>query len=500
MSSTDQSDHKVQELVQFVNRASGDMVKDIDSALSSTDESEEDSYRRRSLGNDLAAAAVRSKHADPRHEIETLKDKVRLLLVDRKVQKEEIDAQKAEIASLRSLAKQASAGAAAGNASLDVVVLQGEVNEAKREIATLKTRLADKSNEVYDKDQARVQLESRMDKLMDENASQAKVIEAQNAKIARLTDASFSKTPAAGTVSRSADTAAQVNTFEAEFAALDAALGQIDTTANRGSPLTPDQSKVLELEAKVKQRDEEIANLCTTVKRLEALAFSAGESSASEMDDRKNAATQSQVRFLKETSDEQARTIQLQKSTIGSLKEEVELLTRQLGEQSNNNSINAEKQKKVAAQQRVEQTRLAEQTDKLARDRAEFVKHLKEFKEQRKEFLSGNATLVQGGGVSKARYRLLRHKRDKYKRKDYRKGHDVNAMQKRLLQNVDLLEVEDSQSSSETGASQTGGASSHTGGVSDRDESAKSQASAGAKSARSVQLVHDSSSEHADSE
>jgi hypothetical protein len=490
MSSTDQSDAKVQELVQFVNRASVDMVKDIDSALSSTDESDEDSFRRRSVGSEMTAAAVRSKHADPRHEIDTLKDKVRLLLVDRKVQKDEIDAQKAEISSLRSLAKEAGVGVG-GNASLDVVVLQGELNEAKREVATLKTRLSDKTNEVLDKEKARVLLESRMDKLMDENASQAKVIEAQNAKIARLAE-----TPASRSVNSTGAQSNNNNTFEADFAALDAALGQIDTTSTKRSPLSPEQSRIAELEAKVKNRDSEIASLMVTVKRLEALAFSAGESSASDAEqDKKNSAAQSQVRFLKETSDEQAQTIKLQKSTIGSLKEEVELLTRQLGEQSNNNSINAEKQKKVAAQQRAEQTKLAEQADKLARDRVEFVKHLKAFKDQRKEFLDGNATLVQGGGISKARYRLLRHKRDKYKRKDYRKGHDVNAMQKRLLQNVELLEVEDSQSSSETGASHA--ASSQA--VSDRDESAKSQAS-GAKSARSVQLVHDSSSEHADSE
>ncbi len=41
MSSTDQSDAKVQELVQFVNRASATMTKDIDSALSSTEDSDD---------------------------------------------------------------------------------------------------------------------------------------------------------------------------------------------------------------------------------------------------------------------------------------------------------------------------------------------------------------------------------------------------------------------------------------------------------------------------
>jgi hypothetical protein len=84
----------------------------------------------------------------------------------------------------------------------------------------------------------------------------------------------------------------------------------------------------------------------------------------------------------------------------------------------------------------------------------------------------------------------------------------MNAMQKRLLQNVELLEVEglrffwicagpishsrfaDSQSSSTTD-----NANASTNAASDRDES-KSQGG----SHKSVQLVHDSSSEHADSE
>jgi hypothetical protein len=66
----------------------------------------------------------------------------------------------------------------------------------------------------------------------------------------------------------------------------------------------------------------------------------------------------------------------------------------------------------------------------------------------------------------------------------------MNAMQKRLLQNVELLEVEDSQSSS---TAENANASTNV--VSDRDESVKSQSSH-----KSVQLVHDSSSEHGDSE
>jgi hypothetical protein len=54
------------------------------------------------------------------------------------------------------------------------------------------------------------------------------------------------------------------------------------------------------------------------------------------------------VLFLeKGTNEEQGQTIKLQKSTIGSLKEEVELLTRQIGEHNRNNQINVEKQKQV---------------------------------------------------------------------------------------------------------------------------------------------------------
>jgi len=102
--------------------------------------------------------------------------------------------------------------------------------------------------------------------------------------------------------------------------------------------------------------------------------------------------------------------------------------------------------------------------------------------------------VVVGGGVPKARYRLLRAKRDKYKRKDYRKGKDINAMQKRLLQHVELVEVEDSQSSGDTSsisakATNTSGAERRSS-VGSGDEKDKKE-----PRRESVQLVHDTSSE-----
>ena len=128
------------------------------------------------------------------------------------------------------------------------------------------------------------------------------------------------------------------------------------------------------------------------------------------------------------------------------------------------------------------------EADKLERDKQEFVQHLKEFKELRRQVLSG-ALVTTGGGVSKTRYRTLRHKRDKYKRKDYRKGKDINAMQKRLLQNVELLEVEDSQSSSDT-----------TGSGADGRSQTHSQTPSQSHSNSSVHLVQDTSSEAGDEE
>ena len=366
----------------------------------------------------------------------------------------------------------------------------------------MKTRAAEYRGEADEKGFTISQLEGKVEKLLSQNDAQNKIIEAQNAKIARLLDTSFAATPGdaaerGGTIRKTAGglTTTQNNTFEADFAALDAALGQIDTTVQSGaSPLSPEQLRVAELERRLAEKNAEIASLTTTVRRLEALAFNNDSSSDAGQDKTAaaaSAAAQSQIRFLKETSDEQARTIQLQKSTIGSLKEEVELLTRQMAENGGNSAINAEKQKKVASQQRAESLRLTQQAEKLERDKAEFVHHLREFKAIRKELFDGTGSLTTGAGVPKSKYRDLRKKRDKYKRKDYRKNHDIGAMQRRLLQNVDLLEVEDSQSSSET----AGGASASVS-VSDRggDES-RSQASS-----KSVQLVNDSSSEHGDSE
>ena len=49
-------------------------------------------------------------------------------MADRKTQKEAIDAQQAEIASLRAAARSGSGG----NTTLDVVVLQGEANEVRQ--------------------------------------------------------------------------------------------------------------------------------------------------------------------------------------------------------------------------------------------------------------------------------------------------------------------------------------------------------------------------------
>ncbi len=435
-----------------------------------------------------------------RSELEGLREKVRLLLVDRKVQKQEIDAQKAEISTLRSLAKN-SANSSANSANLEQVVLHGELNELRRELEATKTRLSDRSAEVAEKDKEISSLHLKCENLIAQNAAQTKVIDSHN-----------SKSQSGGF--NSSDRSAPIDTFESEFAALNLALGQIDSTVKNSanSPLSPEQKKMLELEQIIASRDREISQLSANIKRLEALAFSASDS-----EDKKSAYggrekfsnnAESEARFLRETSEEQARTIQLQKSTIGSLKEEVELLNRQLGEEKNNASINAEKQKKIAANQRSEAARIAEQEAKLNQDRAEFAKHLREFKDMRKELIEGNAQIVQGGGVSKSRYRLLRSKRDKlsdivecsnlfflfsfsffslrYKRKDYRKGHDINAMQKRLLQNVELLEVEDSQSTSEISTANS---------EKEEKESVRSNASN-----KSVQLVHDSSSEHADSE
>ena len=191
---------------------------------------------------------------------------------------------------------------------------------------------------------------------------------------------------------------------------------------------------------------------------------------------------------MQETNEKQAQNIALQKSTIEALREEIDLLNRKVNDQDNDNQLNVNKQRQVAHNLKSEQQKIQEQADKLARDKEEFAKHLSAFKEMRRGVFKG-ALIQVGGGVSKARYRQLRHKHDKYKRKDYRKGKDINAMQKRLLQNVELLEVEDSHSSSEEGGRIT-------------SEGGSSQASTSHPSSQkhSVQLVHDSSGSEADSD
>jgi hypothetical protein len=85
---------------------------------------------------------------------------------------------------------------------------------------------------------------------------------------------------------------------------------------------------------------------------------------------------------------------------------------------------------------------------------------------------------------------------NKYKRKDYRKGKDINAMQKRLLQHVELVEVEDSQSSGDT-SSLSANAASGSGAEQRRSVSVGSGDEKDKKEPRrdSVQLVHDTSSE-----
>ncbi len=174
----------------------------------------------------------------------------------------------------------------------------------------------------------------------------------------------------------------------------------------------------------------------------------------------------------------------------------MELLTRQLSDfqGEHNAAANADKQRKIAEQQRSEQARLAAGQEKLAHDKAEFAKHLAIFKEQRKEVLGGNVVATVGGGVPKARYKKLRAKRDKYKRKDYRKGKDVNTMQKRLLLNVELVEVEDSQTSEDSSSATVQQRSDASASLSAAPADA-ADVSASASQHESVQLVHDTSSE-----
>jgi len=334
-------------------------------------------------------------------------------------------------------------------------------------MAALRSESQDKANAIN-------KLEHRVQGLLQENQDALETIDVQNRKISRLSENQVVVAPSAAEEENR-----RKSTFDEDFAALDAALGQIDGQQEQTSTArsVEDGGEVAALKAKLAERDEEVASLNSTVKRLEAIAFDRSQDSTNVSDagDDKGA----QVRVLKGTNEEQSRTIQLQKSTIGSLKEEVELLTRQLNEYQNDNQVNVNKQQKVAETQRYQQEELAREAAKLEKDKEQFAQHLREFKDMRRQVLGG-AVVSMGGGVSKARYRTLRHKRDKYKRKDYRKGKDVNAMQKRLLQNVELLEVEDSQTSSE-------GASSY----SERSDATTRST----QSSRSVQLVHDTSSE-----
>lgn len=100
MSSELSDDPKMQELVQYVRRQSSDMAKEIDSVLTSTDESDEDSLKR----------ARTSGTGDSRDPMDPVKERLRLLLIDRKAQKDVITAQKAEIQALRNASKSSSSG------------------------------------------------------------------------------------------------------------------------------------------------------------------------------------------------------------------------------------------------------------------------------------------------------------------------------------------------------------------------------------------------------
>lgn len=203
----------------------------------------------------------------------------------------------------------------------------------------------------------------------------------QNDKVSRQVSASTtSAVPPelrGGTIRKTTGglTTTQNNTFESDFQALDAALGVID-----GSSSGNKDNYVRELEGRLNDRESEVERLRAAVQRLEVLAFNDSSSDAGSARKESSNAS-SQIKFLKETNDEQNQTIKLQKSTIGSLKEEVELLTRQISEHSNTARINTEKLKEAQSNHRLEQARLAEQAEALNRDKQEFAKHLKEFKE-----------------------------------------------------------------------------------------------------------------------
>jgi hypothetical protein len=97
-------DAKLQELVQFVHQQSVDLAKEIDSVLTSTDESEEDSLKRRLSVGTESGSRSKNDAMDP------VKERLQLLLLDRKAQKDVIDSQKAELQVLRAAAKSARQG------------------------------------------------------------------------------------------------------------------------------------------------------------------------------------------------------------------------------------------------------------------------------------------------------------------------------------------------------------------------------------------------------
>jgi chromosome segregation ATPase len=170
-------------------------------------------------------------------------------------------------------------------------------------------------------------LEHKIDGLLRQVDTQTRTIDQQNQKIASLTLLGSAEKITPPTAMSEKDR------FEADLRALDSALN--DTTSSSSSrKASPEFAELAEARTRLAQRDAEIANLKKTLARLEALAFASDKSGRSDDEQAANEAkrTQAQLRFLKETNDEQTRTIQLQKSTIGSLKEELELLTRQLND------------------------------------------------------------------------------------------------------------------------------------------------------------------------
>lgn len=130
------------DLAAFLNKQSASLSKEIDSALSTTEDSDEDSFKNapvrggssdssweRSTGrsaeaSSLVAARVRGA-ADPKLDMMKLNEKVKLLLKDRKAQQETLERQKSEIAALRAVSSGSSSDAAAQLRHLNA---QAEVN------------------------------------------------------------------------------------------------------------------------------------------------------------------------------------------------------------------------------------------------------------------------------------------------------------------------------------------------------------------------------------